>query len=216
MMKLLAVSILAAAIPLMRAEIIDRIAVTVDELVITESDIINHIRVAAFLNREPAELNGETKREAADRLIEQALIRREMIISRYPAPEKEEIAPLLQQVREERFSDEAAFEEGLKTYGITEQALRDSLLMQLTLLRFIEYRFRPGVAISDEEVEELYETEFVLKWKKEEDGSPTPLEDIRDELEEILIGRQVDEALSRWLDQAAEQARIRRREVVFQ
>ena len=54
------------------AAIIDRIAITVANQVITESQIDDEIRVTAFLNREPLDLSAAAKKQAAGRLIEQA------------------------------------------------------------------------------------------------------------------------------------------------
>ncbi len=45
------------------------------------------VRVTAFLNREKVDLGAEARKQAADRLIEQALIKREMDLSHYPLPE---------------------------------------------------------------------------------------------------------------------------------
>ncbi len=199
-----------------RAEVIDRVAVTVDKIVITESDIIHQIRVAAFLNEEPVDVSPKARREAARRLVEQVLIRREMEISRYPAPAPPEVEPLLQQVKQNRFPDEKSFRAALARYRITEAELRQSLLVQLTTVRFIDYRFRPGVAVSDEEIGEYYQKEFLPEWRRRGSGAPPPLEDTREQIEQILISRQVNQALDKWLRQAAAGARIEYREAAFQ
>src|SRR5262245_9914320 len=54
-----------------QAEIIDRIAVVVGNGVITESQIIREIRLAAFLDGKPLDFSAESKRKTADRLVEQ-------------------------------------------------------------------------------------------------------------------------------------------------
>ena len=197
-------------------EIIDRVAVTVDRVVITESDLVTHIRVAAFLNGEPAEITPEAKRRAAEQMVEQVLVRREMELSRYPAPSPEDVGPLLENVLRQRGLDLAKLAEALAAYRITEQDLRESLLLQLTLLRFIEYRFRPGVAVSDDEIEAYYRNEFLPDWEQRNDAPPPALEDVRDDIEEVLIERHVDEALDQWLEQAKTQAKIEYRREAFQ
>ena len=68
------------------AEIIDRVAVTVDKRVITESEIVRQIRITAFLNNEQPDFSASSKRVTADRLVEQVLIRRELESTRYSAP----------------------------------------------------------------------------------------------------------------------------------
>jgi hypothetical protein len=65
-------------VSLVSAEIIDRIAVTVEKQVITESEIWRQIRITAFLNGEEPDFSSAAKRTMADRLVEQVLIRREL------------------------------------------------------------------------------------------------------------------------------------------
>ncbi len=199
----------------MRAEVIDQIAVTVGKTVITESDVINQMKLAAFLNDEALDLSPEARKQAAQRLVNQVLIRREMEISRYPMPDPSAVERLMEDIRKERFSDVEAFRTALEKHGVTEQELRRRLLLQLVTLRFIDYRFRPGVVVTDEEVEEYYRKELLPKWKNGVVTPPPTLEDTRDQIEEILIREKVNEALDRWLREATREARIQYREAVF-
>ena len=71
------------------AEIIDRIAVSVGNRVITETDLDREIRITALLEQSPAQslasLSPIQKRTAAERMVDQALIRSELEASRYSA-----------------------------------------------------------------------------------------------------------------------------------
>jgi hypothetical protein len=89
----------AAAAGLVSAEIIDRIAITVGNQVITESQIDEEIRITAFLNREKLEIAAATKKQAAARLIEQALVKREMDLSHYPPPDLSDAGAALEGVK---------------------------------------------------------------------------------------------------------------------
>jgi len=198
------------------AEIIDRIAVVVDKMVITESDVVNHLRIASFLNGEPVSLTNEERREAANRLVEQLLVRREMEISRYPAPAPADVDPVLGEFRARRYPEEGSYKRALAEYGVSDADVRESLLLQLTLLRFIQFRFRPGVALDDSEVEAYYRNEFNTEWSSRNTTPPPPLDDVRDEIEEILIEAHVDEALDNWLEETTALARIRYIEEAFQ
>jgi len=199
----------------LRAEIIDRVAVTVDRIVITTSDIVSHVRVAALLNDEPLDLSPAARRAAAQRLVEHALVQREMEILRYPAPPEGEVEAVMEQLRG-RYGSPEAFRARLQQYGVTEAQLRRSLLRQIMTLRFIDFRFRPGVSVTEAEIEAYYREEFLPRFGANGRGSPPPLEEARDEIEEILIGRRVDGALDRWLAAAAAQADIEYREEAFQ
>lgn len=205
---------LLAAVVSLRAEIIDRIAVTVDRIVITESDIVGQLRVAAFLNDEPLDLSAAARRQAARRLVEQALIQREMEITRYPAPSVAEADLVLEQIRK-RFGSTDGYQARLSEYGLGEELLRRNLLQQITTLRFIDFRFRPGIAVSDQEIEQYYRERLLPEHSKDGSNATPSLDDRRDEIEEILINQRVDEALDRWLAAAAGQTRIEYREEAF-
>ena len=127
-------------------EIIDRIVITVGNQVITQSQVDDEVRVTAFLNREKLDLSADARKQAADRLIEQALIKREMDLSHYPLPELSDAGESLQSIKA-MYSSDAEFQDALERYGISPDELTRRLWWQLTLLRFIDYRFRPGIQI---------------------------------------------------------------------
>lgn len=61
------------------AIVLDRIAVIVGKHVIKKSDIDRDLRVTEFLNRQPLSLISTVKRQSAERLIDQEIIRQEII-----------------------------------------------------------------------------------------------------------------------------------------
>ena len=69
-------SLLAFQTP--RAIVLDRIAVVVGKVAIKSSDIERDIRVTAFLNHEPLVFTPDARKKAADRLIDQQIIRQEI------------------------------------------------------------------------------------------------------------------------------------------
>jgi glycine betaine/choline ABC-type transport system substrate-binding protein len=140
MRKALPVLLVAAAFAC--AEIIDRIAVTVNSRVITESEILRQIRLTAFLNAEKPDFSAQSKRRTADRLVEQALVRREIETTRYITSSGTS-KPLYDEIRK-RYKDEAAYRRALAEYGIEDQDVRNALDWQATLLEFVSVRFRPG------------------------------------------------------------------------
>ena len=73
------------------SELLDKLAITVGRQVITELQLDEEIRVTDFLNKEPVVRDTTARRAAADRLVQQLLIRREMDVSRYPLPTDAEV-----------------------------------------------------------------------------------------------------------------------------
>jgi peptidyl-prolyl cis-trans isomerase SurA len=209
--------LLLLMLPAYGAELIDRVAVSVDLAVITESEITEHLRVQSLLEGTPLRLDGESKRDAADRLIQQALIRREIETTQYAQPESAQAEPMLAEFKLKRFDNDAVrYQAALRTARITEPELLASFLWQLTVLRFIEFRFRPGIQISSEDIREYYERQFLADWRARSNDPPPSLADATAAVEEILIQQRIDNQLDRWISLTRTQVSIRYREEVFE
>lgn len=193
-----------------RAEIIDRIAVSVGNRVITVSDIEREIRVNSFLNGVKPDLSRASKRATAEKMVEQKLIQRELETSRYPQPDPAEIEPALANFKAAHFKDDAAYARSLADYGIADQDVRNELLWQRTLLRFIGIRFRPGVQVSDQDIQKYFDETVAPAARAAHPGEPVTLEDYRNQIEEKLTGDRADQEMDRWLNEAR-----KRNEIVY-
>ncbi len=198
----------------MAAGLLDRTAVVVDRHVITASEVDEQLRVTAFLNREPLDTSPANRRRTAERLVEQSLLRKEMTLTGYQAPAPAEAAPLLKQLRASR----PDFAQDLQTYRIDEASLERSLLWQLTTIRFIELRFRPGSAVTDSEVAIYYRENYLPDWQRSHPaaGLPPELDDVRESIEGQLLEQKAEQALDLWMRQARVQARVRFVDAAFE
>jgi hypothetical protein len=177
------------------AAIVDRMAVIVGQQTITQLQLDEEIRVTALLNQRPVARDAETRRAAADRLVEQLLIRREMEQSRYPLPSEQEVNQYVEQIRTQN-GGQAGLAKALATHDVTESTLRQHLESQLVALRFIEYRFQPDATVSDEDIEAAY--------RRQASDKKTPRESIRAMLRE----ERTDAALNAWLAETRRQINI--------
>ena len=212
---ILAMTMAAAARPA-RAEIIDRIAVSVGYQVITVSDLEREIRVTAFLNRSNPDFSPAGRRKTANRMVEQRLVRRELELSRYPVPDRSEAIPILQKFKQENYPQPGEYEKALSAAHLTDAEVRDEILWQLTLVRFIDVRFRPAVHVPDEEVKEYYEKNVLPAAKLTTPGQVPSIDDYRDSIEETLTQHKVDEELNTWMQEARKRTGVEFRDEVFQ
>ena len=198
----------AASLPA-RAEILDRIAVSVGTEVITESQVLLDLRVIAFLEEQPVETSGAAKRQAAARLVDQLLILREAADSHLTLPSTEATVGLVA-----AYSAESDYQAKLKRYGISERDLGAHLLAGLRTLTFTDSRFRPDVQVSPEDLRNYYQN---LPRPTNPNVAPVPsFEDSRDQIEKLLVEQRVLEALDKWLETARSAAGVRYRDQAFE
>jgi hypothetical protein len=198
------------------ATVIDRIAVSVGNRVIAASDIDREIRVAAFLNGLKPDFSATARRTAADRMVEQTLVRLEVENSRYPAPAVADVEAALDQFKKQRYPEDAVYRRALADDGITEQDLLNELIWQRTLLSYIEVRFRPAVQVTDAEIQDYFQKVVKPAAEAAHPGQPATLDEYRDPIEETLAGKKEDDELNRWLTQVKQRNTIVYHEEVFQ
>lgn len=206
--------LLLVTVVVCKAEVIDRVAVVVGNGVITESEILREIRLTACLNGEPLDFSPAQKRKTAQRLVEQHLIRAESGASSYPQPDPEEVEQLLKQARD-RFASPDEFKNELERVGVTEDEVRAHLARQLATLGFLDFRFRPGIQISDDEITKYFNERLVPELKKKDPGKEFSVDNYRLQIEQALIGERLDKASDTWLKDAHDRTRIEYRSAVF-
>jgi hypothetical protein len=83
------------------------------------------------------------QKKTANRLIDQVILRKEISLGRYPEPDYAQVPQLFEQIRQ-RYRSEAAFQQELVSYRITEDELMQHLRWQETVLGVIALRFGNG------------------------------------------------------------------------
>jgi hypothetical protein len=195
--------------------VLDRMAAIVGKHVIKTSDIDWDLRVTAFLNREPLDFSAQAKRMSAERLIDQEIIRQEIVTGNYRRPPDSDAAALETQLKRDRFAGSyQRMRAELQRYGITEGQLPAQLLWQLTVLRFIDERFRPAVIVTDEEVRAYYDQHLAELHRQYPDNNS--FEALEPKIRSLLEGQRINETLNQWLEQARKRARIEYRQAAFQ
>jgi peptidyl-prolyl cis-trans isomerase SurA len=209
-------ALLMLALTAARADIIDRVAVSVGNRVITASGLDRQLRVAAFQDGVKPDFSPAVRRAAADRMVEQKLIQFELANSRYPVPGAAELTPAIEQFKKDHFPNEAAYQQALAQYGITEEDFKDLLLWQRTLLLFIEIRFEAGAAVTEPEIQDYFDKTVKPAAEAAHPGQPVDLEDYREQIEKTLAGQRADKQMDTWLQEARKRTDIVYHDEVFQ
>jgi hypothetical protein len=196
-----------------QAGVLDRIAVTVGKHVISEGDILLDLRIAGFLDQKPADISGDSKRKAADRLIDQYLLLEEASASRQTLPTAADAQQLLDQVKAQ-YATETEYRAALTRYSITEPQLSEHLLKGIRALRFTDLRFRPEVQLSLDDLKDYYNT-MAEQWRRANPAQVPTFEASRDQIEKLLTDQRVTQALDRWLGTTRNETEILYKEEVF-
>ena len=186
--------------------IIDRIAIAVNQQMIKESDILRDVRVTDFLNNDALNLGTAAKKQAAGRLIDQAFIRHEIELGDYPTATFQEADAQLARLEKEKFKTDTAFRQTVHSYGLTVPDLRYTFRWQLTVLRFIDVRFRPAAVVTDPEIEQYYKAHLPALRR----AHPTEysLDDLRAGIHDTLASEKVNQQFFAWLDEQRKSAKI--------
>jgi hypothetical protein len=207
-MLLRTILLLCLASVLESATVVDRMAVIVNKHVIKSSDIYRDLAAAEFLNRQQPDFSAEARHKAADRLIEQSIIRDEIASGGYRWASSADAEALLDKIRQDRFGGSSAqLKAELSRYGLTEEELRAQLLWQLTVLRFIDQRFRNGVLITDEDIRAYYDQHLPdLKRQYPQDSSYKAVEP---KIRASLEGERINQNFVQSMDQARKRVHVR-------
>jgi hypothetical protein len=208
-------SVLCVAVVLvtsaLHAAIVDRIAVTAGAQVITDSEIDRRIRLTAFESGAKPSFDPAVRKAAADKLIDEKLIEREMYVGHYPGLSEERRKSLLADFAKAGFkSDDAAMEKALAAYRLTRGDLEDDLARQADLLTFLSFRFRPSVQVTDQEIREYFQKNILPKLQNNARGheDTAAIDDYRAQIETQLTNQRADAEMEAWLKDQRKRTRI--------
>jgi peptidyl-prolyl cis-trans isomerase SurA len=182
---------------------LDRVAAIVNGELILQSDVDAEQRFAAFQPFRVAK--AVTQEQLINRLIDRTLIRQQMALQpQQPITDAEvddELASLRKSIPKcvaYHCETDAGWQKFVADQGFTMQELHDRWKLRMEVLRFIEERFRMGIRISQEEIDDYYKTTLIPAYQKENATAPAESA-VTSKVQEILLQQQVDKLLDDWL-----------------
>jgi peptidyl-prolyl cis-trans isomerase SurA len=185
---------------------LDRISVVVNSDLIKASDIDRDLLATQLLNGDPPNLSLASRKKDTAHLIDQVFIREEISAGAYPIASDEDADKELTQLIADRYKTKAEFAAALKRYQLTEADLREQFRWQITVLRFIDARFRPAVLITDDQVDKYYTQHLSALKKQNPKGTE---DDLKSDARDALTSEAVNKLLFEWLDQHRHDAKVR-------
>jgi len=149
LLKLLLIMSIPAVSTPCNAAVVDRVALVVGKTVFTQSEVADETRLSELESGKPLDLSAPRRKEAAERLVDQQLLRDEMDVTGFEPPAASDAGALVSRFRQEHFASTPLYQAALTRYGVTEDDLKRHLLWQLAVIRFTEERFSPLAAATD-------------------------------------------------------------------
>ncbi|HEX9688671.1 MAG TPA: hypothetical protein VGB47_06350 [Thermoanaerobaculia bacterium] len=198
--------LLVIAVALLPAEVVDRIAATVNDVAIPESEL-SKAMVVSGLPLEPGESRDAYRARVLDALIDQHLEYEDAQRFGPAPPDAAEIAAAMQKLSERLRSEGKDPDAEFVRAGLTRDEVRASLERQLLIARYLRERFTP-VALADEaRAREEYENFYSAERRAA--GLPVPsFETVADEMRKRSQERTFGEEIDKWRRELRLKARV--------
>ena len=185
---------------------LDHVVAVIDGEVLLESDVDEEMRFAALEPFQP-HAGRDTRQDALHRLVSRVLIVQQMKAQRqFDANTSDaDVEKSLKDLRSHlpqcaKYKCETA--EGWKAFlaanGLTSAEVVQHWKERLTILRFIDVRFRTGIRISHESIADYYQKTVVPAFTLQHQKAP-PLNEVSSRIQEVLLQQQVNGLLRDWL-----------------
>lgn len=185
---------------------LDRVVAVVNRQVILLSDVDDAVQLAV-LNPAPGAEGPMTRAHALEELISRALIEQQIRQEDLQSiePTAAEVTARVEEIRRQlpacvraHCSTDEGWKAFLNTHHLTEQRVESYLHNRMEILRFIEQRFRQGIEITHDEIENYYRNTLLPQYPA--GVAAPPLGEVQSRIEEILLEQQVSALFDNWLD----------------
>lgn len=191
-------------------QIVDKMVATVNAGVRTELITYSDLmwQLALQPNTQLDNPNSEQLNRALRLLIDQRLILQE-------AEKLPTITPTPKEISDARadlaryFPSEPAFRERLQRVGLTSEKLDEIIEQRLKMEKYLDFRFRNFVVISQKEIADYYRDVYVPRFKTRTPGRIVPTQDeARAEIEKTLMEAKIESDTDAFLDTLRQRAEI--------
>lgn len=187
-------------------KIVDQILTLVNGEIVTRTELLWSLALDPSAPSPAGPISSDLLRQKLEVMIEERLISQEA--TKLPGADitEQEInkkqAELVSQ-----FGSEAAFRQRVESVGLSPEKLEDLLRGRILIDRFVDFRFRSFVFVSEQEIQRHYEQRLVPT-VRESGQVPSPLDSVRPQIAELLKQQKINDELDRWLNTARQRADI--------
>jgi hypothetical protein len=192
---------LSLLLPVTAQQVVDRIIARIGEDILMLSELRE---LRAF--QQLVEGRSAGRQELFEQLVRQWIVVSEARAASFPPPEPQQVTAALEQLAGS-FGSPEAWRARLRDNGLTEAAVRRLLERQLYVASYLDYKFRPATTVGENEIETYYQQEYVPQMRAR-NQTPPPMEDVREQIHELLVQREISRRALQWLEEARGQVKI--------
>src|SRR5215510_7472681 len=191
-------------------QVVDKMVATVNAGVRT--DLITYSDLMWQLALQPHTMLDNPSSDDLNRalrlLIDQRLILQEAEKIPTIVPTQKEMTDARDELARQ-FASPLEFQQRLQRVGLTSEKLDEIIEQRLKMEKYLDFRFRNFVVISQKEIADYYRDTYVPRFQARSPGRIVPtLEQSRDEIERTLVEAKIESDTDAFLDTARERAEI--------
>ena len=191
-------------------QVVDKMVATVNAGVRT--DLITYSDLMWQLALQPRTVLDNPSSEDLNRalrlLIDQRLILQEAEKIPTIVPTQKEVSDARDELAR-NFTSPLEFQQRLQRVGLTSEKLNEIVEQRLKMEKYLDFRFRNFVVISQKEIADYYRDVYTPRLQTRFPGRIVPpLEQVREEIEKTLMEAKIESDTDAFLDAARERAEI--------
>jgi hypothetical protein len=185
---------------------IDQILVVVNDEIITRTDLLWNLALDPNAPSPAGAVSSDILKQMLDVVIDQRLVYQEA--AKIPSEVSQDEIEKMRNELIKQFPSEAALRHRAEAVGLTSARIDELMRERALIERFVEFRFRSFVFVSENEIQKYYD-EHIVPRVRERGQVPEPLDQkTRDQINELLKGEKFDQELDRWLKEARQRSDI--------
>jgi hypothetical protein len=183
------------------ALVVDRIVAHIEDDIITLSEVRE---LSSF--QQLVDGHAESDDKVLNELIEQWVVNNEATTNQFPVAAESEIDREVTRIQGQ-FSNPQAYSERLAELGLTQDDVKRMVAREIFLARYLDYKFRPAVQISDDDIAKYYKDQLVPALTAKGQSAP-PLDRVTEQIRELLVQQGVNNRAASWFDETKSRLKI--------
>jgi hypothetical protein len=182
-------------------QVVDRIVAHIEDDIVTQSEVQE---LAAY--QELVDGHAESDDRVLNELIEQWVVNNEATSTQFPPAAESEVNREVARIQG-RFPSPQAYSQRLVELGLTPEAVKRMVAREIYLARYLDYKFRPAVQVSDDDIAKYYKEQLVPTLTAKGQAAP-PLDKVTEQIREVLVQQGVSERAATWFDETKSRLKI--------